>query len=52
MEDENRKLKPPDRDWVAYIPGNEWLAFMNICDNLEQSQEEFQKAVSDFYSTC
>jgi hypothetical protein len=48
MEDENRKQEPPDKDWVAYIPGHEWLALMNLCDNLEQSQAEFQKAVSEF----
>jgi len=48
MEDENRKQEPPDKDWVAYIPGHEWLALMNLCDNLEQSQAEFQKAVSTY----
>ena len=45
MEKENKKREPPDKDWVAYIPDNEWLAFMNLCDKLEQTQVEFQKAI-------
>jgi hypothetical protein len=44
-EKENKKPKPPDEDWVAYIPDNEWATLMNLCDKLEQTQTEFQKTM-------
>jgi len=47
MENEEKKLKPPSEDWVAYIPDNEWVIFMNLCDKLEFSQAEFQKVMDE-----
>ena len=46
MKTENKNPKPPDNDWVAYIPDKEWFAFQNLCDELEQTREEFQKAIA------
>jgi len=45
MKKDKKKQEPSDKDWVAYIPDNEWVVFMNLCDKLEKSQTEFQKAI-------